>query len=330
VNSINAAAGATGAVTLRGGNVIVGVPGIVATGTVNLTGVSGSINVNGGGNIKAPATILNSTSPSNTVNWTVNTSAATGAGSLNDVLTNVNQFSNSSTITIANGSNYVVTLSQALPQLTRPVTLDGNGNLTIVGTRVGSSSGLVLAGNGITVRGLTLTGFSGGGAGIFIKDSRNSNVSNVTVSNSTTGLLATGNLAGTTVQASRFQYDRTGVQLTSASNFTLANNKITNSATHGLSITSLVNQNNGGTRIYGNQFSFNPTAISLAAATGASLTSRLQIGLPGFAVNTIDNSTVGLLATGFCTYTTVHKLQFTTAVRTPYNVVNSRNLTVVR
>ena len=117
---------------------------------------------------------------------------------------------------------------------------------------------------------------------------------------------------------------------TSASNFTLANNKITNSATYGLSITSLVNQNNGGTKIYGNQFSYNPTAISLAAATGASLASQLQIGLAGFAVNTIDNSAVGLLATGFCTYTTVYKLQFTTSVTTQYNVVNSRKLTIVR
>ena len=340
VTSINAATGTSGNVTLSGGNLAVGVPGIMATNTVNLSGITGTITVNAGGTIVAPTTILNTNSPSNTVNWVVNTQNATGSGSLYQVLTNVNQFNNSSTITIANGSNFIVTLTTALPAITKQLTLNGNNNLTIVGTNVGSASGLVLAGNGINISGVALRNFSGGGAGIALTGTRNSTVSNVTVSNSSVGILASGALDGTVVKGSSFLYDGQGAVLSGATGFqfgvsSAANsfNTISNSTTYGMSITGTC----GGTKIFGNQFLYNPTAISLAAATGSSPTSLLLIGqysatpATNTTRNTITGGSLGVLATGFCTYAQINQLIFANpAVTTQYNVVNSRNLTITR
>ena len=60
------------------------------------------------------------------------------------------------------------------------------------------------------------------------------------------------------------------------------------------------------------------------------MASPLLIGNSAAPNNISYASKVGVLATGFCTYTTIANMVFGPGVTTQYNVVNSRNLTLLK
>jgi hypothetical protein len=262
-----------------------------------------------------------------------------GPGSLAAVIADVNNSGAPSTITITTPRTIVITdPSQALPEITTPLTLNGNGNLVIDGTGAGNASGLVVnglaGGNGVRITGVTLQNFRQG-AGIALVGTTNTEVSQVTVTNSAVGLQATGALPGTRVFGSTFTANKEGVVIQDATGFRfgIANtagnfNTISNSVSVGMSISGI----NGGTRVFGNRFVSNPTAIRLTTAKGSSRTDQLLIGEARNALsrNTIQNGRVGILATGFCTFAQVNNTVFVGRVTTRYQVSRSRGLRVVR
>ena len=224
----------------------------------------------------------------------------------------------------------MVNLTAPLPQITTPLTIDGNNNLTIDGSAAGPTPGLVFATDNISISSLTLQNFNG--PGIDLPGSKNSSVLDVTVLNSSIGIRASGDLSGTVISGSTFKYNDQGGVLSAASNLqlglsTASPNKFLNSTIYGLSIAG----RNGGTTIYGNTFEYNPTAISLASAEGSVSGVPLLIG-PNpddpLLRNTISYATTGVFATGFCTYTEVNYTVFGAGVTSRYDVATSRNLTV--
>ena len=329
IYSMQARSGSIGDITLVTGNVDVYPVGISATGTLDMTGVTGLITVQPGGAITSAETLLSPTGTANTVYWVVNNSLPSGNGSFPDVLEKIDQFNANSTIKIENNANLVVNLTAPLPQITTPLTIDGNNNLTIDGSAAGLTPGLVFATDDISISSLTLQNFNG--PGIDIPGSKNSSVLDVTVLNSSIGIRASGDLSGTVVSGSTFQYNTQGGVLSAASNLqlglsTASPNRFLNSTIYGLSIAG----RNGGTTIYGNTFDSNPTAISLASAEGVAGNPLLIGPFPNNSAlrNSISNATVGVFATGFCTYTEVNYMNFGSGVTTLYDVATSRNLTV--
>jgi len=250
---------------------------------------------------------------------------------LPDVLGNINNFNANSTIKIEDGANLVVNLTAELPQITTPLSIVGNNNLTIDGAALaGPTPGLVFATDGISVSGVTLQNFSGG-PGIDLQSTKNSAVTDVTVLNSLIGIRATGELSGTVVSGSTFQNNTEGGRLSAASNLSLGlsnaqPNRFLDSKTYGLSIAGV----NGGTTVYGNTFTNNPTAISLASAQGTSTNPLLIGSASGYGTfsNTVSQSSVAVFATGFCTYTQVNYMLFGSGVTTLYDIGSSRNLDV--
>jgi len=330
IHSMHARSGSAGDITLITGNIDVYPVGISATGTLDMTGVTGFITVQPGGAITSAETLLSPNGTANTVYWIVDNGNGSGNGSLPDVLEKIDQFNANSTIKIDSGASLVVNLTSPLAPITTPLTIDGSNNLTIDGSNItGPASGLVFATDNITISSLTLQNFNG--PGIDLPGSKNSSVLDVTVLNSSIGIRASGDLSGTVISGSTFQYNGQGGVLSAASNLqlglsTASPNRFLNSTTYGLSIAG----RNGGTTIYGNEFENNPTAISLASAEGVS-GSHLLIG-PNpddpLLRNTISYATVGVFATGFCTYTEVNYINWGPGVIDQYDVATSRNLIV--
>jgi hypothetical protein len=337
VNSIDAATGSAGNVVIDTGSLFINSPGIRATGTVDLRNVVGSTVVQPGGQVDAGnGTILK---PNDSLLWTVTNNNTSGPGSLADVIADVNASGAPSTITITGSQTIVISNpGQALPEITTPLTLNGNGNLVIDGTGAGNAAGLVVnglaGGNGVKISGVTLRNFRDG-TGISLVGTANTQISQVTVADSAAGLRATGSLSGTSVVGSTFTRNREAVVIQDATGFRfgMANtagnfNTISNSLSVGMSISGV----NGGTRVFGNRFVSNPIAIRLTAAKGNSPTDLLLIGERGnrSSRNTIQNARVGILATGFCTYAQVNNTAFSGRVTTRYQVSRSRGLRVVR
>ncbi len=105
--------------------------------------------------------------------YSVSSNADSGAGSLRDAIDYVNTHGGNTTIALDFGTgSRTIDLMSPLPAITAPLTIDGTTQagysgtplieLNGAGAGVGAN-GLTLAGNGITVKGLIIVGFSGDG-----------------------------------------------------------------------------------------------------------------------------------------------------------------------
>jgi Lectin C-type domain len=109
-----------------------------------------------------------------------------GAGSLRDALTQANASNGFSLITfnIPGAGAHTIAPTSALPQLTKPIVIDGTTQpgyagsplIELNGTNAGATAGLVLAANGSVVRGLAINRFNGNG--ITVQSSNNEITSN--------------------------------------------------------------------------------------------------------------------------------------------------------
>ena len=325
VYNITARTGVNGNVTLTAGNVLVYAPGISASGTLNLSGVGNTTVVNG--TIVAP-TVINGTTP---VNWTIN-SNATGPGSLNQVITNINAFNGTSAVNVTSATT--VNLTSQLPRITKSFALTGNKLLTLNGTAAGASaSGLTLGANGITITGVTLQNF--GGAGIdMLTGATNATVSGVTVLNSTAGLRAAGVLTGSIVTNSTFdglgRAASNGAILSGARGLKLGLNTASYNTFQNSTVGMTATGASTGTKVFGNRFIGNSRyGISLAAATGLQVGSATDLSLRNM-ISGGTTATIGVFASGFCTGSSVNKMSFVTFPGTRYSVAQSRNLVVVQ
>jgi len=322
VYNITSAAGPTGTVTLAAGTMLVYSPGITATGTLNISGVGNTTVVNG--TITGSPTVIQ-TSP---VNWLINANA-TGSGSLNQVITNINNFNGNSAVNVTTATT--VNLTSQLPTIRKSLSLAGNNLLTLNGTSAGaSSSGLTLGFTGIKISGVTLNNF--GGAGIDILNlATNSSVSGVIVQNSAIGLRATGNVSGSVVTSSTFngqnRANSNGAVLSSAQGLQLGQNTSSYNTFRNSTVGMTAAGVSTGTKVYGNLFTTNSRyGISLAAATGIQIGDATNLALR----NTVSGGGIGVFASGFCTSSSVNKTVFVTFTGTQYSVAQSRNLTVVK
>jgi filamentous hemagglutinin len=321
VYNITANAQTFGNVTLAAGNVLVYAPGIKASGTLNLTGVGNTTVVNG--------TITANQVPSNTpVNWNINGNA-TGPGSLGDVIHNINNFNGKSSVNVTTPTT--VNLVVQLPTIRKPLTLAGNGMLTLNGTGAGvSASGLVLGASGITLSGTTLRNF-GGAAIDMLNGATNATITNMAVFNSQIGLRATGILTGSVVTNNTFdglgRANSNGAVLAAARGLQLGLNTSSfntfRSSTVGMTATGA----SAGTTVFGNQFASNSRyGISLAAATSLTIGHATNLTLR----NMISGGGIGVFASGFCTGSSVNKMNFVSFTGTKYSVAQSRNLRIVQ
>ena len=326
VYNITAATGANGNVTLTAGNVLIYSPGITASGTLNLTGVGNTSVVNG--TIVAPNVVQGGNSA---VNWNIN-SNATGPGSLNQVITNINNFNGKSAINVS--ASTTVNLTAQLPTIKKSLTLSGNNLLTLNGTGAGASaSGLTLGANGITISGVTLRNF--GGAGIdMLTGATNATVTGVSVQNSAFGLRATGNLNGSIVTKSTFdglgRANSNGALLSHAQGLKLGLNTTSFNTFQNSTVGLTATGTSTGTKVFGNQFIGNSRyGISLAAATGLQVGSASDLSLRNM-ISGGSRTTIGVFASGFCTGSSVNKMNFVNFIGTKYSVAQSRNLVVVQ
>jgi fibronectin-binding autotransporter adhesin len=326
VFNITAATGANGNVTLTAGNVLVYSPGITASGTLNLTGVGNTTVVNG--TIVAPNVTQTANNP---VNWNIN-SNATGPGSLNQVITNINNFNGNSAVNVS--TNTTVNLTGQLPTIRKSFALSGNNLLTLNGTAAGASaSGLTLGANGITISGVTLRNF--GGAGIdMLTGATNATITGVTVQNSAFGLRATGNLSSSIVTKSTFdglgRANSTGALLSNAQGLKLGLNTTSFNTFQNSTVGMTATGTSTGTKVFGNQFIGNSRfGISLAAATGLQIGSSSDLSLRNM-ISGGTTATIGVFASGFCTGSSVNKMLFVNFPGTRYSVAQSRNLVVVQ
>ena len=327
VNNISAARATLGDVTLIAKNVVVNGVGITASDNLDLTGVTGNVNVTAG--------VMNAASVSQTagsrVNWQVNT-LESGAGSLRSVITNTNSFKGKSQVNIATPTT--ITLASSLPWISSDLRLLGNNNLTI---NAGSAAtGFVFNGASASVSNVALSGFSGTAITLLANRATGITINGVNVTNSAVGLQASGIVTGSTVSNSTFdgksRANATGISLSGTSGLTISKNTLQN-ATIGLqasgSFTNTLVQTNTFDRLsrYG---------ISLASATSTGPATGLVIGpatgsdytLANTMTNITGSGTAGVFATGFCTNTVVRKTVFRN-VTNPFNVARSRNLTIV-
>ncbi|MFM8284035.1 MAG: hypothetical protein ACKOCW_10830, partial [Planctomycetaceae bacterium] len=314
--------------TSAGGNVLVGPvltppAKLQTTGAINFTGVTGNVTVANGGTIVAPggATVASG----KRIQWSLASSADTGAGSLRSILTSINSLKAPAQITVTGPST--VALGSPLPSVTVPLAVVGNGQLTLNGAAAGAStSGFVFgaAAAGSSVAGVTLQNF--GYSGVLIQGATNVTVSSITVSNSLYGVYAAGAVGGSSVVSSVFSGNTQAAYLNGAQGMRFGRagqgNSITSAArtTAGITIAGV----STGTFVQGNGISGTPTAIFISAATG------LQVGgaVSGEA-NTVSFAGTGVFATGLCTGSSVIKTSFGPAVTTRYNTGGARNLTVI-
>ena len=82
-----------------------------------------------------------------------------------------------------------------------------------------------------------------------------------------------------------------------------------------------------GTNVYGNLFDTNSRyGVSLAAATNLRIGSPTDLTLR----NTISGGAIGVFASGFCTGSSVNRMNFVNFTGTKYSVAQSRNLVIVQ
>ncbi|MFM7521701.1 MAG: beta strand repeat-containing protein [Planctomycetota bacterium] len=315
--------------TGSGGNVLVGPvlsppAKIQTTGAINFAGVTGNVTVANGGTITAPGGA--SVAAGKRIQWSLASSADTGAGSLRSILTSINSLKAPAQITVTGPST--VALGSPLPSVAVPLAVVGNGQLTLNGAGAGSTaSGFVLGATtaGSSIAGVTLQNF--GNSGIFIQGAGNVAVSSVTVSNSLYGVYAAGAVSGSSVVSSVFSGNTQAAYLNGAQGFRFGR------AGQGNSITSAARTTSGitivgastGTFVQGNGISGTPTAIFISAATG------VQVGgVVSGEANTISFAGTGVFATGVCTGSSVVKTAFGPAVTTRYNTGAARNLTIIQ
>jgi hypothetical protein len=330
ITSINAATGTGGNVTFVNGNLFVAAPGLRATQTIDLRQAQSVTVLNG--SINAPVVLL--PTGQSTVNFLVQSNSDSGAGSLRDVITRINAGGGIYNSTIVVTSPTTITLASALPAMTVQMNVQGNNNLTLVGTNAGNTtSGFTITSKSATpstISGVAFQNFSG--AGIDLIGARTITVTNVTVTGSAIGFRASGNLTGSSIVSSTFTNNVIGAVLTGAQNLNVGRvgqGNAFNGGTgfRGASTTGMsISGNSTGTFVRANAFNRYPTAISLVAATG------LTVGGNGPGEgNTISNaSTAGIYATGFCTSSSVIKTTFGAGVTSQYAVSTSRGLTIIR
>ena len=317
--------------TLGGGNVNIGPTAtptakLQTTSTVNFSGVSGGVFLRNNGTIVAPGGV---TVPAGKkLQWVLSSNADSGAGSLRDTIQSINSLKAPSQVSYA--APTTIKLASALPSVLVPLSVVGNGNLTLDGTSAGSTAhGLAFAATaaGSSVKGVTLQNF--GQSGVWLSGAAGSTVSGITVSNSLYGILASGALAsGSTnsvVTGSSFIGNGQGALIQSSGlTFGLPGqgNVITGSSrtTAGITLAGTTT----GTIVQGNAISGAPTAIFISAAIGAT------VGGYGTAeYNSVSFATNGVFGTGTCTGTSVIKTSFGQSVTTKYNTSAARGLTIV-
>ncbi|MFM8496057.1 MAG: hypothetical protein ACKOEM_11125, partial [Planctomycetia bacterium] len=339
INSVNVATGLNGNLTITNGYIYVYAPGIFGTNTVDLRATQGVTIMSG--TINAP-TVLLPGGATPTLNWQVNSSGDSGAGSIRDVIARINAAgpkSYSSTIVVSTPT--FVSLLSPLPAMTVQMNVAGNNLLTLDGTSAGASaSGFTITSSSTlrsTISGVTFQRF--GAAGIDLVGARSISVTRVTVKDSGIGFRASGNLSGSGVFSSTFTNNVVGGVLANAQNLLVGVNPVNGvlgantftggtgfrgSSTTGLSISGV----STGTQVKANRFDRYPTAISLVGAT--------NVAVGGSAVgegNVIANAvTAGVYATGFCQGSSVIKTTFGVGVLSArqYVVSTSRNLVIVR
>src|SRR5262249_54537589 len=107
------------------------------------------------------------------------------------------------TVTISPPSGDAVTVAAA------NVTLDGGGRLSVVGNGAGGRSGIAVAATGVTLRGLTVTGFGGAGSnGIAVTPGAAARLMSDTVSGNAVGVRVLGGGAAL-LQANRLADNNT-------------------------------------------------------------------------------------------------------------------------
>ena len=229
VLGVTATVATSGGISLRGlGDLVVPFEGLSAPGVVSLS-ASGDINVPTGGTITGGDVVT--TKP---IRWTVLGTSDSGAGSLRQVLANVNAVGDCNAsggdavilfgiVAPSNGSGpTVIELTSQLPDIGAAVTLDGTASgLVLDGGRT-ISSGLVYreAAAGSLLRGVTLRNFTG--FGVQLVAAQNVLVDTITVQSLNTstsmGLYATGDLSGTKVIGSTLSGGLRGALLDGARN----------------------------------------------------------------------------------------------------------------
>ena len=105
--------------------------------------------------------------------YTVSSTADSGVGSLREAIAYADAYGGATTIALSIGTGQqTIDLLSPLPAITGPVTIDGTTQpgysdkplIELDGADAGAgANGLTLAGNGITVMGLIISGFSGNG-----------------------------------------------------------------------------------------------------------------------------------------------------------------------
>ena len=318
--------------TLNGGNVNIGpagspAPTLQTTSTVNFAGVSGGIVMANGGTMVAPGGV---TVPAGKrIQWTLTSSANSGAGSLRDTLQSINSLKAPAQVTY--NAPATINLTSALPTVTVPLSVVGKSQLTLDGSAAGAGvNGLWFSSTakGSTLNGVTFQNFSG--AGVNIVGAAGTTVTAITVTNSAIGLRASGVLASagvnSLVTSSIFIGNVQGAYLNATGlsfGLTGQGNTLTGNAstTAGIYMTGAA----AGTLVQGNNISQATTGISINAVTGA-----LIGGTAAGQFNTVAYATTGVFGTGTCSGSSVVKTAFGSAVTTKYNTAGARGLSVIQ
>jgi len=318
--------------TLNGGNVNIGPaatpsPTLQTTSTVNFAGVSGGIVMANGGTMVAPGGV---TVPAGKrIQWTLTSSANSGAGSLRDTLQSINSLKAPAQVTY--NAPATINLTSALPTITVPLSVVGKSQLTLDGSAAGAGvNGLWFSSTakGSALNGVTFQNF--GGAGVNIVGAAGTTVTAITVTNSAIGLRASGVLASagvnSLVTSSTFIGNVQGAYLNATGlsfGLTGQGNTLTGNATTtaGIYMTGAA----AGTLVQGNNISQATTGISINSVTGA-----LIGGTAAGQFNTVAYATTGVFGTGTCSGSSVVKTAFGSAVTTKYNTAGARGLSVIQ
>jgi hypothetical protein len=289
------AATAAGGIYLRAvgspGNLWIGSDGLKAPGAIGLDAPN-AIGVYAGGRIQAGGGVTSSLP----IAWSVSTTNDGGAGSLRQVLLNINEVGNANVagldariwfevVSVASvPAETVFRLTTPLPEIRSAVEIASFSNVVLDGGRT-ATGGLVFgaASAGSTLQGLTLRNFTG--YGVQLVGARNVLVDTVTVqslrTSTSTGLYATGDLTGTRVVGSTFSGGLRGGLLDGARNLVFGvlgrGNLVTDSRAAPtqpkFSGTGVRAQGDcTGTIIAGNVFTANNYGVGLVNASGLRIT----------------------------------------------------------
>jgi parallel beta-helix repeat protein len=220
----------SGGIALRGlGDLIVSFDGLSAPGTIALD-ASGRITVPTGGVITG-----SDVTATKEIHWSIRNTNGSGAGSLAQVLANINAVGDSNAagmdavivfdvVTPASGGSapLVFQLASQLPAITAAITIDGTDAGVILDGGRQVASGLVYgaAAAGSVLRGVTLRDFTGFGVQLVgVQDMLVDTIVVQSLNTSTSmGLYATGDLADTKVIGSTFSGGLRGALLDGARN----------------------------------------------------------------------------------------------------------------